>query len=68
VVPEGSTNFGFLGQFAELLKETIFTIEYSIRSAREAVAILRDTGRPPPPVYQGQHDPQALYGALKVLV
>lgn len=67
VVPDGSTNFGFLGQFSELPKETVITMEYSIRSAREAVATLRKTATSPPPVYQGQYDPRALYEALKVL-
>ncbi len=67
VVPDRSTNFGFLGQFSEVPKETVFTMEYSIRSAREAVATLRKTGAPPPPVYQGQYDPRALYEALKIL-
>lgn len=67
VVPEGSTNFGFIGQFTELSKDVVFVMEYSVRSAREAVATLRRTGLPPPPVYQGQHDPHAVYEAIKVL-
>lgn len=66
-VPEGSTNFGFLGQYTELPRDVVFVMEYSIRSAREAVATLRRTGRPPPPVYQGQHDPRAVFEALRVL-
>ncbi len=66
-LPEGSTNFGFLGQFSEMPKETIITMEYSIRSARQAVATLRKTGVPIPPVYQGQRDPHALYEVLKSL-
>ena len=28
VVPEGATNLGFLGQFAEVPQEVAFTIEY----------------------------------------
>lgn len=67
VVPEGSTNFGFLGQFTELPHETVFTMEYSARSAREAVAKLLKLDRGPPPVYQGHHDPEALYQALRTL-
>lgn len=67
VVPEGSTNFGFLGQYTEVPKDVVFVMEYSIRSAREAVAILRNTQNPPPPVYQGQHSPRTMYEALKAL-
>jgi oleate hydratase len=66
-VPIGSTNFGFIGQFAEIPLETIFTMEYSVRSAREAVSTLLKLDAKPPPVYQGQHDPRALYNALNAL-
>lgn len=67
VVPAGSTNFGFIGQFTELPLETMFTMEYSVRSAREAVSALLKLDSHLPPVYQGQHDPSALLKALKVL-
>ena len=32
VVPDGAVNFAFLGQFAELPRDTIFTTEYSMRT------------------------------------
>lgn len=67
VVPKGSTNFAFIGQFSEIALETIFTMEYSVRSAREAVSSLLGLKTDIPPVYQGQRDPQALYDALKLL-
>lgn len=67
-VPKGSTNFGFIGQFCEVPHDTVFTMEYSVRSAREAVATLLRLERRPPPVYQGHHDPDALYQALKTLM
>ncbi len=67
VVPKGSTNFGFIGQFAELPLEATFTMEYSIRSARSAVTTLRKLEAGPPPVYQGQYDIDALHQALKAL-
>jgi oleate hydratase len=66
-VPEGSTNFGFIGQFTEVAADAVFTMEYSVRSAREAVAGLLKLDRKPPPPYQGLHDPEAMYKALKVL-
>jgi oleate hydratase len=66
-VPQGSTNFGFMGQFTEVAADAVFTMEYSVRSAREAVATLLNLDRKPPPPYQGLHDPWALYNALKIL-
>ena len=68
VVPERATNFGFIGQFAEVPRDIAFTIEYSARTAWEAVHRLLRRGPAPPPVYQGQYDPGALLAALKVLV
>ncbi len=38
VVPDGSVNFAFLGQFAETPRDTIFTTEYSMRTGMEAGA------------------------------
>jgi len=35
--PDGCVNFAFLGQFAETPRDTIFTTEYSVRTAMEAV-------------------------------
>ena len=44
VVPKNAVNFAFLGQFAETLddpgRDTVFTIEYSGRTAMEAVYVL----------------------------
>ncbi len=37
VIPDGCVNFAFLGQFAETPRDTIFTTEYSVRTAMEAV-------------------------------
>ncbi len=33
-VPEGAVNFAFLGQFAEIARDTIFTTEYSMRTGK----------------------------------
>lgn len=67
-VPEGSTNLGLIGQYVELSRDVAFTIEYSARSAWEAVHLLLKRGPPPPPVYQAQRDLKALLAALKVFV
>ncbi|HTR84294.1 MAG TPA: oleate hydratase [Reyranella sp.] len=68
VVPEGATNLGLIGQYVEMPKDIAFTIEYSARSAWEAIHRLLKRGPAPPPVYQGQFDPKALWGALKVFL
>jgi oleate hydratase len=66
-VPKGSTNFGFVGQFTEVANDAVFTMEYSVRSAREAVVNLLKLDRKPPPPYQGLHDPEAALNALKFM-
>ncbi|MFO1058191.1 MAG: oleate hydratase [Dongiaceae bacterium] len=68
VVPAGSTNLGLIGQYVELPKDIAFTIEYSARSAWEAIHTLLRRGPAPPPVYQGQYDLKALLGVLKVFI
>ena len=45
VLPEGATNFAFIGQFSELPKDCVFTVEYSVRSAQTAVYGLFKTGK-----------------------
>ena len=66
MVPERATNLGFLGQFAEVPQEVAFTIEYSARTAWEAIYRLLKRGPAPPAVYQGKYDPKALLAALKL--
>jgi oleate hydratase len=67
-IPEKSTNLGLIGQYVEVPKEIAFTIECSVRSAWEAIHVLLKRGPAPPPVYQSQFDPKALFDALKVFV
>ncbi len=67
-VPDGATNLALIGQYVEIPREVAFTIEYSARTAWEAIRILLKRGPPPPAVYQGQWDPRALFGALKVFL
>jgi len=50
----------------EAPREIAFTCECSARTAWEAVRLLLGRGPAPPPVYQGQYDPKALFAALKV--
>ena len=56
VVPEGAVNFAFIGQFAETERDTIFTTEYSIRTAMEAVYTLMDVDRAVPEVWGSVFD------------
>jgi oleate hydratase len=52
VVPDGATNIGLIGQYVEAQQEIAFTIEYSARTAWQAVHTLLQCGPAPPPVYQ----------------
>ena len=65
VVPESATNLGFIGQFCEQPEDVVFTMEYSVRSARRAVAELMQTGNPPPPVFRGVSRPAILLQVLR---
>ena len=67
VVPEGSTNLAFVGQFCEIPDDVVFTVEYSVRSAQTAVYSLLGLNREPPAVYKGQYDPRVLYRAFMTL-
>ncbi|MFT5710809.1 MAG: myosin-crossreactive antigen [Halioglobus sp.] len=67
VIPEGSTNFAFLGQFAEAPKDCVFTVEYSVRTAQMAVYGLFDTDKKVHPMYESTHNPQYLLAALKAI-
>jgi oleate hydratase len=67
VVPPGSTNLAFIGQFSELPDDVVFTVEYSIRSAQTAVYALAGIEKQVPPVYKGAHDPRVVFSALETL-
>nr|WP_022951442.1 oleate hydratase [Leucothrix mucor] len=67
VIPEGSTNFAFLGQFAEAPKDCVFTVEYSVRTAQMAVYGLFDTDKKVHPMYEPTHHPKYLLGALEAI-
>jgi oleate hydratase len=68
VVPQVATNLGLIGQYVEDPRDIAFTIEYSARTAWEAIHVLVKRGRAPPSVYQGQYDPKALVAAPKVFL
>lgn len=63
VVPQDSVNFAFLGQFAETVRDTIFTTEYSIRTGMEAVYTLLNIDRGVPEVWGSTYDVRDLLKA-----
>ena len=56
VIPDGCTNFAFLGQFADTPRDTVFTTEYSVRTAMEAVYGLLGVDRGVPEVWGSVYD------------
>ena len=68
VHPEGAGNFAIMGQFCELERDCVFTVEYSVRSAWEAVAAMTSNVSPPPPVVRTDRDPMVLLRALHSLL
>jgi myosin-crossreactive antigen len=67
VIPEGSTNLAFLGQFTEIPDDVVFTVEYSVRSAQMAVYGLLGIDNKVPAMYKGYHNPKVIYDAMKTM-
>jgi len=67
VVPEGSVNLAFLGQFAEIKDDCVFTVEYSVRSAIMAVYTLLNLDKEVPEVYPSQYDIRVVAAATKAM-
>ncbi|MCH4192632.1 MAG: oleate hydratase, partial [Butyrivibrio sp.] len=67
VVPEGSVNFAFIGNFAETPRDTVFTTEYSIRTAMEAVYTLLNVDRGVPEVWGSVYDVRDLLDSTVAL-
>ncbi len=68
VVPAGSTNLAFIGQFAEIPEDTVFTVEYSSRTAATAVYKLLNIDKEPPAIYKGKHHIGVLWDAAFALL
>jgi oleate hydratase len=67
VVPVGSRNLAFLGQFAELPDDCVFTVEYSVRSAMTAVYTLLALDKTPPEVYPSKYDVRVVAKAAETM-
>lgn len=68
VVPDGAVNFAFIGQFAETKRDCVFTTEYSVRTAMEAVYTLLDIDRGVPEVFGSCYDVRCLLDATSKLM
>lgn len=68
VVPAGSKNLAFIGNFAESpTRDTVFTTEYSVRTAMEAVYTFLDVERGVPEVFASAYDIRELLKAAYYL-
>lgn len=57
VVPDGSVNLAFIGNFAESpSRDTVFTTEYSVRTAMESVYMILNIERGVPEVFGSVYD------------
>ncbi len=65
VVPPGTANLAFIGQYCEIPDNVVYTVEYSVQSAQIAVATLLGLAMEVPPTYQGLDHPNALVAAMK---
>jgi oleate hydratase len=64
VVPPAAANFAFIGQFAESRqRDCVFTTEYSVRTAMEAVYTLLNVDRGIPEVFNSTWDIRTLLTA-----
>lgn len=71
-IPKNAVNFGFMGQFTETLddpgRDTVFTIEYSGRTAMEAVYVLTGVEKSVPEVFNSRYDLRYLLDSINVLM
>lgn len=63
VIPEGSKNLAFIGNYAETERDTVFTTEYSVRTAMEAVYSFLEVDRGVPEVFASSYDVRMLLKA-----
>ena len=65
VVPEGSANFAFLGQYTEIPEDVVFTVEYSVRGAMHAVYGLLGVKKEIPGIYHAYAHPRVVLDMVK---
>lgn len=67
VIPHGSENLAFIGNFAETEYDTVFTTEYSVRTAMEAVYRFLEIDHGVPQVYPSAYNIRVLLRAAYYL-
>ena len=67
VVPKDYSNLAFIGNFAETERDTVFTTEYSVRTAMEAVYTLLGVDRGVPEVFDSSFDVRVLLSSIYYL-
>jgi oleate hydratase len=65
VIPAGTAGLAFVGQYCEIPGNVVYTVEYSVHSARLAVTALLGLEQQVPPAYEGLDHPNALVDALR---
>ena len=68
VRPIDVANLAFVGQYCEIPDDVVFTVEYSIHSARLAVNGLLGLRDEMPPTYKGLDHPNAMIEAMKMIL
>lgn len=68
VRPSGAENFAVMGQYCEMPRDAVFTVEYSVRSAMAAVHETTGLRGPPPAVARTDRDPVVLARAARKLL
>ena len=68
IIPEGSTNLAFIGQFVELEGDVVFTVETSVRTAMIAVYRTLHLDKPITPLFEAQYDIRILVACFKKML
>lgn len=68
VIPDGCTNLALIGQYVELPKDVVFTVETSVRTAMMAAYGLLKLDRNVMPLYEAQYDTRILTMCLKKML
>ncbi len=68
VQPRGAENFAVIGQFCEIERDCVFTVEYSVRSAWMAVSAMTGRCPEPPPVARTDMSPAVLLQAGRTML
>jgi len=67
IIPDGTKNLSFIGQFCDVPRDISFTVEYSVRSAQMAAYSLLGIKKRVPRIYKGCLNIKNIYDAAKTL-